>query len=98
MKNYKQEIYPFLKKNLKNKLKAKGDIIDKVLDFMVENEIVDIDKVRNTMIIKDNDKIRSGQDKRVIEIYDDLAFKYDLSPASIKTIVRNRKENEIDFK
>lgn len=90
---YKQDLIDFFKEKVSGKFKdEKAEVI---IAFMINNDLINKERLRNHMIIKDNDSLRSSQDRKVIDIYDDLAYKYDLSFCAVKKIVCNRRDYEI---
>ncbi len=68
--------------------------VTEVIYHLVEKRIIDRIRVRNAMIIKDFDILNKLNSQPIMNIYDDLAYKYDLSVDSIRLIIQNRKINE----
>ena len=92
---YKQELHAFFHNKIIGKFKdEKAEVL---ISFMIDNDLINKERLRNHLIVKDNDKMRATQDKKVIEIYDDLSYKYNLSFCAIRQIVCDRVKHEIDF-
>lgn len=64
--------------------------IEKVVYRIVKDNLIDKKALRNKAIVEDFDKMLKLNNRKVTDIKDDLAYKYNLSFAMIREIIAHR--------
>ena len=70
---------------------------EELLQFLIDNRLINKEKMRNAIIIIEFDKRVKKGDVLITDVYDDLAEEFEISYARVRQIVRNRKTHEIKF-
>lgn len=70
---------------------------DETLAFLLEKKLINMERMRNAIIIIEFDKRLKNNNRFMTDIYDDLACEFELSYARVRQLVGNRKNHEIIF-
>lgn len=68
-------------------LEFKTDSLNDAISKIAQDRVLDLKVIRDRSIVKDYDEIKRTTEKTGLEIYDDLAYMYNLSFSSIRSIV-----------